>query len=806
MMENNSRVILLICVLTFSLVVGSAQNSSFDYKSTRWEDFAFDFQDNFQDSLAIWPERILLQVANKQTQANVPVFFKAYLSSLNLSSHNSKSGVLNLELLDDDGILMKRQFHKIKNGMVQGQLELPKNIEPGQYILKAYTRWSKNYGPDYSATEQILIGDVDNVVKTLSKLPVTIMPEGGTLLNGYKNRIIIKTLTDSIYESIHKGKIVDENHAEIAEVTFFTPGLGSAVFKPEENKTYHLELKNGRLVPLPKGTSEGYLLHVNNLDDSKASIRITASCGAQECNILLIGTSGSLTYFEKKLNFQNGKVLDLELDKSNFPFGVFMLKLMDNLGNELAKRPIWISHKKLHIAIDNIGKDVDTGLKTYKIRVTDRNNKPVKSKVAISVNRVQHDSIEKLNSGFVGQKSLLNFSNGMDGNKVSAYRKESYLKDLYVLSSNGEMKTQFLDEDVTKRIRFPIQKGLEISGHAYDLNNMLLRNTKIQVMASSDEDLWIGEVETDASGFLRLKDIQIEGKATLVARTDGDETKSRLVKIVPLSEFEQQIGVQKPVRSKNSQPSEYKKPERAESLSMELPEKTIELDEVKVSKENTKRNYTPSLYGPSGPFTKVIRQDFENPKTLAQMLMSFPGVIVRGAETLSPSVKIMGTSGTILWVLDGFPLSQAGSGAQMGTSAASPLNEISALANNRDIERVELLKGPDASMYGSRASAGVFVIYTRKGNEQEFVRRKEGQLDFEGYVRPMDFNQYKESLPPRKKKKMNLVYWNPKLETDENGEAVITIPASPDNAKVKIETTTISVDGKIGFASLIDWR
>ncbi|MEC7771064.1 MAG: Plug domain-containing protein [Bacteroidota bacterium] len=688
--------------------------------------------------------------------------------------------------------------------MVQGQLELPKNIEPGQYTLKAYTRWSQNYGLYYSAIEQIQIGDLDNVIKTPSEHPVTITPEGGTLVNGYKNRIIIKTPTNGTLEPINKGKIIDENHKEIAKVTFFANGLGSAVFEPEENKTYHLELKNGRLVPLPKVTSEGYLLHVNNLDDSNASIRITASSGAQEHNILLVGTSGGLTYFEKKLNFQNGKVLDLELDKSNFPFGVFVLKLVDNLGAELAKRPIWIAPKKLHIAIDNIGKDVDRGLKTYKVRITDRNNKPVKSKLAISINRVQHDGIEKLNSGFVGQKGLFNFSNGMDGNKVSVYRKESFLKDLYVLSSNGEIVTQFLDEDVTKGVRFPFQKGLEISGRAYDLNNMLLRNTKIHVMASSDEDLWIGEVETDAMGFLRLKDIQIEGKATLVARTDGDETKSRLVKIVPLSEFEQQIGDQKPVRSKNPQQSEYKKPEGAESLSMELPEKTIELDEVEVSKENTKRNYTPSLYGPSGPFTKVIRQDFENPKTLAQMLMSFPGVIVRGAETLSPSVKIMGTSGTILWVLDGFPLSQGGSGAQMGTSAASPLNEISALANNRDIERIELLKGPDASMYGSRASAGVFVIYTRKGNEQEFVRRKEGQLDFEGYVIPMDFNQYKESLPPRKGKKMNLVYWNPKLETDENGEAVITFPTFPDNAKVKIEITTVSADGEIGFASLVD--
>ena len=140
----------------------------------------------------------------------------------------------------------------------------------------------------------------------------------------------------------------------------------------------------------------------------------------------------------------------------------------------------------------------------------------------------------------------------------------------------------------------------------------------------------------------------------------------------------------------------------------------------------------------------------------------------------------------------------------MGTASSSPLSQIMAMANDRDIERIELLKGPEASIFGSRAAGGVFIIYTRTGNELEYVRRKDGQLVFEGYTTTLDFEEYKESLSRRKEEKINLLYWNPQLETDENGEATITIPLPSDNSGIKIEASTISLDGKIGIASIIN--
>nr|WP_321412543.1 TonB-dependent receptor plug domain-containing protein [uncultured Allomuricauda sp.] len=800
-MRNNGRAHLLVGIAILSFFAGWAQNAIFNPNHARWEEFAFNFQDNFQDSLALWPERVLLQIANKSVNGDNPIFFKAYLSSENHPPMHNKSGVLNLELLDDEGNLLKRQFHKIVHGTVQGQLELPRKIALGNYSVKAYTRWSQNYGTDFAAREQIQIRDgegKENESDTATRVSIT--PEGGAILYGHKNRIIVKVPINR-YD---KGRILDKNKQEVARVSFYSSGLGAAIFEATHGEEYQLELDDGILISLPKARTEGYLLHVNNLDKDNARIRVIASDQVEKQGVTLIGESGGIKCFENKLNFGKENTLDLVLSKQRFPQGTFNLKLVDNLGGEIAKRPIWIAHKKLQIDIAPIDSAGETDCKSYKIKVMDHTNKPVMSQLALSVNQYGPGAKKNLDSDIIGQNDLFMFSDISVEDESSSYRKESFLKDLYVLSSNTESDVSLSGENNTSGIKFSFQKGLEIIGHAYDLNNNLLSNTEIQLVATSENDVWIGEALADAQGIIRLEDIQVEGKATLIARTKGEDAKSRLVKIAPFNMVEKKKNILVPYVMNRQEHKANDQTIAQKPFNVNLSERTIELDEVEVVEKNIERKkLTPSLYGIDVPPNRVNYQDFDKPKSLLQLLAELPGVIVGGSETLNPYVGVLGATGPILWVLDGFPLTQEGSSTNMGTSSSSPLREIMALATDRDIERIELLKGPEASIYGSRGSGGVFVIYTRTGNELEYIPRKDAQLTFEGYKPVLDFDQYKERLSRRKAGRMNLLYWNPNLETDENGEAIISVPIPQDASSIKIEASAISVDGKIGATSTV---
>uniref|UniRef100_UPI00261FA6E2 TonB-dependent receptor plug domain-containing protein n=1 Tax=uncultured Dokdonia sp. TaxID=575653 RepID=UPI00261FA6E2 len=118
--------------------------------------------------------------------------------------------------------------------------------------------------------------------------------------------------------------------------------------------------------------------------------------------------------------------------------------------------------------------------------------------------------------------------------------------------------------------------------------------------------------------------------------------------------------------------------------------------------------------------------------------------------------------------------------------------------NNSDVQRIELLLGPDAAIYGSRAAGGVIAVYTRFALG-ETISRKKAQLDFQGYEPTISFEDYQESLSKRERKNDPVVYWNPSVETDENGEAIIRFPITSDNTMpLKVKATTINENGQIG--------
>lgn len=93
--------------------------------------------------------------------------------------------------------------------------------------------------------------------------------------------------------------------------------------------------------------------------------------------------------------------------------------------------------------------------------------------------------------------------------------------------------------------------------------------------------------------------------------------------------------------------------------------------------------------------------------TLADYLRRVPGVVISGSGN-NVKVTIRGASSFIastdpLYVVDGQPV---------GTSYA----QVSNLVSIYDIDRLEVLKGSDAAIYGVRGGNGVILITTR-GNE-----------------------------------------------------------------------------------------
>ncbi|WP_299685575.1 TonB-dependent receptor plug domain-containing protein [uncultured Dokdonia sp.] len=766
-------------------------------------------QVSVEDSLYVMREHVVLQLANEKIN-NDHLFFKAYLLTGPQQNRYSNSRVLHIELQDTDGTTVKKQFHEIIDGMVTGNIILPKRTKEGNYIVKAYTQWMKNYNDNSSAKKQIQIGDTFNT-GTVATNTITMLPEGGVFLQGFKNKIVFQIPSGLVSTDGSIGTIVDSQDNSIIKVQEYNAGSGIAFLEPKSNERYFLKLENGTTYPLPDSESQGHLLQVNNIAADVANIQVVRSEKAQKTTLTLIGTLRGVPYFEKKISFTKNKA-DIKLDKEKIPRGILELQLIDQEGNQLAKRPIWIDGQSLQITLDQVALS-DTEA-TYKVKVTDQKNKPVQTEVALSIiSEATHTT------GFKDADVFASLPNEQEN---TTERNSRFLQDMYVLIAQKYNIGSPSETTVTsKNIQYPIQKGLHIKGYAYDLNNKLLVNTPIQVMFTNENGISIKETTTNADGMLRIDNIQIDGETTLLCRTQGDDTKSRLVQLErmedsfyvnPKKEKERIKEAKKSTKNENNTP----KDEKALTVKPFDTTGTLVLNEVPLTGRKTKeapKNETPSVYGVKPSKHQIVYQDYDRPKELARLLTQVPGVIISGLGEISPSISIPRASGSVLFVVDGIPLSKSsapppppGSPPTSGNTLISALNgpartslsQVMNIVSFTDIQRIEVLIGPEAAIFGSRGAGGVVAIYTRFA-EDTYIPRKKAQLDFQGYETAITFEEYQQNLSKKERKNATVLYWNPAIETNEDGEATITLPITDTTTPLKVKATTINQKGNVGI-------
>jgi hypothetical protein len=284
-------------------------------------------------------EKIVVNTDKPDYLAGEILWFKIYC--LDAASHRplDLSKVCYIELLDKDNHFVLQAKIALKEAEGKGSLYLPLTIATGNYKLRAYTNWMKNFGPASFFERPVTIINTLKELVSSSGQPVipdssnslALFPEGGNLVQGIPS-VIAFQLTDREGMGVdRKGVVVDEHNDTITSFTPLRFGIGRFSFTPEAGHSYKA------LIPLPEGTTlikdlpaaydQGYTLSVADAADGALKVTVRAQKPATR-NVYLFGRSGRSFRLARRSNLYGDSAFFL-IARDSLPEGITQLTLFD---------------------------------------------------------------------------------------------------------------------------------------------------------------------------------------------------------------------------------------------------------------------------------------------------------------------------------------------------------------------------------------------------------------------------------------------------------------------------------------------
>ena len=272
------------------------------------------------------------------------LWFKLY--NVDASSHQpvTISKVAYVDILDSANRFVVQGKVALTDGEGKGSFFLPLTLSSGNYRLRAYTNWMKNFGPDLFFEEPLTI------VNTLKGLPapapdttrsyqIAFFPEGGNLVKDIPTRIAFQLIGQDGRGAEGSGVIVSDNSDTLTSFHTLRSGIGSFSFTPVGNHTYRavLLMPDGQslIKELPAAYDRGMVMNVSEEHDG----RLTATVHAR-------GIGGDIYLFAQtrqaeKLVLKSSLLGDsavFHIDKNSLGEGITQLTLFDGMVRPMCER------------------------------------------------------------------------------------------------------------------------------------------------------------------------------------------------------------------------------------------------------------------------------------------------------------------------------------------------------------------------------------------------------------------------------------------------------------------------------------
>jgi hypothetical protein len=744
----------------------------------------------------ISPQKVYLHMNKSQYYAGEAIWFKAYLIDGINHMADTLPANLYVDMINSNGTVMERRILLAEGGYAEGDIVLPRTLPDGNYKIRAYTNWMRNFGEEFYFTRYMYIRN-DSYANMIPRPEVRsnrrfnreieriardehihFFPEGGYMIEDVFGRVAFKAV-DGLGRGVEaEGEIVDENSEVAAVFQTSHNGLGSFDFRPSAGSVYTARVSFGDKRPvsleLPAVQPYGTAMRVEQ-DDQNITLNIISTILPDDsrCSdeiIAVAHTRGNVVHGETlRLNEGRG---GLVVPKNMFPSGIAHITLFSAKAVPLAERLVFINHDDAFVFYPEVTRQTvgDREYYVVNVRVNDKEGKPVDGNFSAAVVTTEN-LIPPSGDNLVSQLLLSSDLPGIVEQPLEyLYSDEDMSASLDNLMMTHGWRRFAWDNVLagkTPEIRHMPASSLAITGTAlHPSNEQALPNfpIRLKIFRQSKEEEF--ETSTDPNGGFVFDNLMFH-----------DNVRIRLSSDRKISNTEPEIKFNAgEIQGINYQLNLKTRPLLITSRGQDW-SRTAGAGRSPYEHETLKTT-APQQYGV--PDQTVYLEPEAKLTNMYDVLVSRLRGLNHNLQFRGPTSVHL--SNTPLYMVDGIETSQ---------------NAFLSL-DPRYVERIEAFNGPRASVFGVRGASGAILAYSRRAGS--FIITGYDEYLIQGYHSPREFYpdivSYQTS--PGTEVSERTILWDPSLRTDRSGVITLSVPVTNTSGMIKFVIEGTGSDGGAG--------
>jgi len=743
------------------------------------------------------------------------------------------SPIVHVDLIDSDNSIVGNYLLKIDQGLASFQIPTSYNDKAGEYILRGYTQYQRNFEQDYLFQKNVIVVDDSIAINNADEntkpqeFNAQFFPEGGEIVSGLSNKIALKVQNQNGDNLSYTGVVVDENGNEIKTFISYNEGISFFEFTPQLNKIYSVKIgydNRERSFELPKALSEGYTINVDSRSQKHLLIKLASNKKQLLGGASIVGQIRGQVFMNEPLKKTGQQKLKLPRDK--MPSGILHFTVLDDKGRPVCERIAFNKNPKesIDVMVD-LNKEIYSQREKIEFEIrTTHLEKTVLSSYSVSVYNKDVIPVGDNDLNIVNYLLLQSDLKGRISN-VNQYflvddHRTNFSLDLLMLTHGW---SRFTWQDILKEqkpsLEYTTSEDIPFMGIVRKHNNNKPVKADVFLNVLSNTDFSRTKMITEEDGLFYFKGFEFKDTTDILIQANVHNSKKKKkesesnrsgdtkvdIEILELEKLEFDPSV---TNSNNilkgvslvDLANEFAEKKRSDFYYN--PEWLINLQEVTVkgsrmTEREKKIENLRDIYKERGIFyfsssQKIFMDDLPlnggGYTDIFQVLKGrLPGVQIKGFvpnqyAVLRNASSLNGDIPAIIMV-DGFQLADGG---------GNPIDVQNILA-------IDVIKGLAAtSIFGSAGAGGVISIITKSPEDSTYRgtdKKVKGSINIQspGFFNAKEFytpNYEKKEISHQQPNLNTTLYWEPMIQTVEAKNISFFAGDKAGNYFIKIEGIT----------------